>query len=132
MAHFAKIIQFLELCEFLLTGVPRTLGHSLSGSNEHFHSRAGYFKPLNIEIKSGAKEVAEQAHGAPHDPTRLRSSRRQNWKTEKVLSPSDAAEMSDVLLKRLALDADMESERVAPPDYPFTTDSDAVEVVNEG
>lgn len=78
MAHFAKIIQFLELGEFLLTGVPRTLGHSLSGSNEHFHSRARYFKPLNIEIKSSAKEVAEQAHCEPHDPTRLRSSRRQS------------------------------------------------------
>lgn len=33
---------------------------------------------------------AEQAHCAPHDPTRLRSHRRQDWKIEKVLSPSDA------------------------------------------
>lgn len=85
---------------------------------------------MNIEIKSSAKEIAE--HCAPHDPTRLCSNRRQNWKTEKVLSPSDAAEMLEILLKRLALDADVELERTVPPDYPFTTDSDAVEVVKEG
>lgn len=116
------------MCEFLLTGVLRTHGHSLNGSNEHFHSRARYFKPLNIE----SAQCAEQARCAPHDPTRLRSNRRQNWKTEKVLSPSDAAEMLEILLKRLALDADMEIERTASQDYPFTTDSDAVEVVKEG
>lgn len=55
-----------------------------------------------------------------------------NWKTEKVHSPLDGAEMLEILLRRLALDADMELEKMAPPDYPFTTDSDAVKIVIEG